>query len=133
MSNPMGDQFDLGNFELPGGPAPQEPVMPEAPQPAVDGDIGHGAVDESPTKGKKKKKKAKKQKKQKTPGEKGPSQWTPYTVMLGLALLAILVAICFLALELSRYGWDTSAENVGVLPAAARALYDALPTISAAA
>ena len=40
-----------------------------------------------------------------------------YTVMLGLSLLAILLAIGLLAIELTRYEWDTEARTVQVEPA----------------
>ena len=33
------------------------------------------------------------------------------TVMLGLSLLAIIIAVIVLAIELSRYQWDTSARS----------------------
>ena len=32
-----------------------------------------------------------------------------YTVLLGIALLSILMAIMFLCMELSRYNWDVKA------------------------
>jgi hypothetical protein len=35
-----------------------------------------------------------------------------YTVLLAIALLAILLAILCLSLELGRYGWDYKAESV---------------------
>ncbi len=35
-----------------------------------------------------------------------------YTVLLGLALTAILIAIICLVLELGRYGWDYKAASV---------------------
>jgi hypothetical protein len=34
-----------------------------------------------------------------------------YTVLLGLALTAILIAIICLVLELGRYGWDYKAAS----------------------
>jgi len=34
-----------------------------------------------------------------------------FTVMLGLSLLAIIIAVIVLAIELSRYQWDTSARS----------------------
>lgn len=34
-----------------------------------------------------------------------------YTIMLGLSLLAIVLAVIMLAVELSRYQWDTSARS----------------------
>jgi hypothetical protein len=35
-----------------------------------------------------------------------------YTVLLGLSLLAIIIAIVMLVLELGRYGWDYKAASV---------------------
>lgn len=35
-----------------------------------------------------------------------------YTVLLGIALVAILIAITLLCLELGRYGWDYNARSV---------------------
>ena len=35
-----------------------------------------------------------------------------YTVLLGLALGAILIAIILLVLELGRYGWDWKAASI---------------------
>jgi len=37
-----------------------------------------------------------------------------YTVLLGLALVAILTAITFLVLELGRYNWDYKAEGAKI-------------------
>ncbi len=34
-----------------------------------------------------------------------------FTIMLGLSLLAIIIAVVMLAIELSRYQWDTSARS----------------------
>lgn len=34
-----------------------------------------------------------------------------FTIMLGLSLLAIVIAVILLAIELSRYQWDTSARS----------------------
>mgnify|MGYP001426008312 CR=1 FL=1 len=34
-----------------------------------------------------------------------------FTIMLGLSLLAIIIAVVMLAVELSRYQWDTSARS----------------------
>ncbi len=41
-----------------------------------------------------------------------------YTVLLGLALLAIIIAIIMLVLELGRYGWDYKAASVRLSMAA---------------
>ena len=38
-----------------------------------------------------------------------------YTVLLGLALTAILIAIICLVLELGRYGWDYKAASVRLI------------------
>ncbi|HVU88345.1 MAG TPA: hypothetical protein VHD36_13575 [Pirellulales bacterium] len=35
-----------------------------------------------------------------------------YTVLLGLSLTAIIIAIIMLVLELGRYGWDYKAASV---------------------
>lgn len=35
-----------------------------------------------------------------------------FTVMLGLSLLAVTIAVIVLAIELSRYRWDTRARSV---------------------
>jgi hypothetical protein len=43
-----------------------------------------------------------------------------YTVLLGIALVAILMAITFLCMEMSRYKWDMKAAGaraVGFAPA----------------
>ena len=55
--------------------------------------------------------------------EKGPGIAVPkprpdiYTVLLGLSLTAILIAIICLVLELGRYKWDYKATNVRFSPA----------------
>ena len=55
--------------------------------------------------------------------DKGPGIPVPkpkpdiYTVLLGLALTAILIAIICLVLELGRYNWDYKATNVRFAPA----------------
>jgi hypothetical protein len=44
-----------------------------------------------------------------------------YTVLLGISLLSIVMAIIFLCMELSRYNWDikaSGAKAVGFAPAA---------------
>jgi hypothetical protein len=43
-----------------------------------------------------------------------------YTVLLGISLLAIIMAIIFLCMEMSRYNWDIKAAGaraVGMTPA----------------
>ena len=43
-----------------------------------------------------------------------------YTVLLGISLLSIVMAIIFLCMELSRYNWDVKASGakaVGFAPA----------------
>ena len=45
-----------------------------------------------------------------------------YTVLLGISLVAILMAITFLCMELSRYNWDVKAAGakaVGMAPGVA--------------
>ncbi|NMC22004.1 MAG: hypothetical protein GYA33_16480 [Thermogutta sp.] len=39
-------------------------------------------------------------------------QTSIFTVMLGLSLLALTIAVIVLAIELSRYQWDTRARSV---------------------
>jgi hypothetical protein len=52
------------------------------------------------------------------PQEKGPgflarlSESNPYTVMLVVSLVALLIAICCLLLEWSSYGFDTKAKGL---------------------
>jgi hypothetical protein len=41
-----------------------------------------------------------------------------YTVLLGLSLAAIIIAIIMLVLELGRYGWDYKAASVRLSMAA---------------
>jgi hypothetical protein len=53
-----------------------------------------------------------------------------YTVLLGIALLAILLAIMFLCMEMSRYNWDfkaAGAKAIGFAPAASEAPANGLP------
>lgn len=38
-----------------------------------------------------------------------------YTVLLGIALTAILMAILFLCLEMSRYNWDIKAAGASAV------------------
>jgi len=43
-----------------------------------------------------------------------------YTVLLGISLLAIIMAIIFLCMEMGRYNWDMKAAGaraVGMAPA----------------
>jgi hypothetical protein len=52
------------------------------------------------------------------PQEKGPgfiarlSESNPYTVMLVVSLVALLIAMCCLLLEWSSYGFDTKAKGL---------------------
>ena len=53
-----------------------------------------------------------------------------YTVLLGIALTAILMAILFLCLEMSRYNWDikaAGAKAVGFAPTGALSPANGLP------
>jgi hypothetical protein len=45
--------------------------------------------------------------------EKGSflSRFNIYTVLLGMAFLALCIACALLALELNRYNWDTKAQK----------------------
>jgi len=38
-------------------------------------------------------------------------KWDVYTTMLGLSVVAILIAITLLCLEMSRYNWDIKATS----------------------
>ena len=66
--------------------------------------------------------------------EKGPGIPVPkprpdiYTVLLGMSLTAILIAIICLVLELGRYNWDYKATNVRFAPAP---MASALPAFDA--
>ncbi|GAB4140219.1 hypothetical protein [Thermopirellula anaerolimosa] len=59
-------------------------------------------------------------------------QTSIFTVMLGLSLLALTIAVVVLAIELSRYQWDTRARSVrgSVM---APVVYPAVSTITVAA
>lgn len=119
MSNPTNDQFDFGDFDLPSEEAaPQEPQQPAVEQPQQ-----QAAPEEKQPAAPKQPKEGLLAQLKKT---------SPITVMLGLSLLAILVAIAFLAMELSRYGFDTSGSNYrqGVMTPVDQ---DTFPTISATA
>lgn len=53
-----------------------------------------------------------------------------YTALLGISLLAILLAILFLCLEMGRYDWDfkaAGAKAIGFAPAASEAPVNGLP------
>jgi len=59
---------------------------------------------------------------------------SPFTVMLGLALLAIVIAVACLAMELSSYNWDLSAKEYKESALAAPAsLQSGLPSTTATA
>jgi hypothetical protein len=88
----------------------------------------------------KKAKKEKKAKEKKVKKPKAPSdrwQWLlradPFTVMLALSLLAILIAVFCLVLELARYGFDIKAEEVRLDAARPSAVELASSDVSAAA
>ncbi|HVX63585.1 MAG TPA: hypothetical protein VHC19_23385 [Pirellulales bacterium] len=53
-----------------------------------------------------------------------------YTVLLGIALVAVLMSILFLCLEMSRYNWDIKAAGqsaVGYIPASNASPANGLP------
>lgn len=53
-----------------------------------------------------------------------------YTALLGIALLAILMAIMFLCMEMSRYNWDfkaAGAKAIGFAPSGMKAPANGLP------
>lgn len=103
-------------------------VAGEAAQPAI----------EAPKKGKKAKApKQKKEKKQKESTGEGLfarlQKTSPYIVLLGLSLLALLIAVLCLVIELSRYNFDLKAEEARQRSAMAPAAHSAPAMIKAAA
>ena len=58
---------------------------------------------------------------------------SPFTVMLGLTLLAVVIAVVCLAMELSSYNWDFSANEYKESALAALALQSVPPSTTAAA
>ncbi|NUQ65967.1 MAG: hypothetical protein HUU20_26195 [Pirellulales bacterium] len=124
MSRDPHDFDDLETAEY--QPSPEEEVAPESAPPAeeIEAEAEPAeTAEEEPKKGKKTKKakKAKKEKKPKAPKEPSEAGGLAkffgrqfpdvYSVMLMIALLAILVAIAVLAVELSRYGFDIKAPS----------------------
>ncbi len=59
-------------------------------------------------------------------------QTSIFTVMLGLSLLALTIAVIVLAIELSRYQWDTRARSVRA-GAAGAGVHAVVSTMTAAA
>jgi hypothetical protein len=108
-----------------------ETAPPEPDGDLVDAEIGEisdvdeGREEEPPEeeaeeKGKKKRKKKEKEKKEK---EKGPGlleklgSTSPYVIMLGISLLAIIIGIVCLLMELGRYGGQIKPTQARVAPA----------------
>ena len=104
------------DFGLPGDPSEEESAEEESSEEEADGKSK-----------KKKKKREKKKKKVRAKKEKAPKEKkdpeesgglllalrnaSPYTVMLGLAFLAILIAVLCLLKEIIDYGGDIGAES----------------------
>ena len=57
------------------------------------------------------------------------SRFNAFTVMLFLALVAILLSIALLAIELQRYDWDMDAKTAALGPRVSRVLDVAAPRI----
>ncbi len=122
----------MPDFGVPGseeGGAEPDFAMP-AEQPAFGASMAEGADDEpfvagaaddmgeaepavaaKGKKGKKKKSKAAKPKKAGKPLLERIAEASPYTVMLGISLVALIAAVVFLAIELNRYDFDLEAEQ----------------------
>jgi hypothetical protein len=129
----------------PAEPGPEEGIS--APTEATEGlaaglagigaDQAAEAPEEDGKKAKGKRKKEKKEKKEKPSDGEGLLQRlakaNPYVVMLGLALLALALAVIFLIVELNRYGYDIKAHEVNQRSVMAPAAQSAPETITAAA
>lgn len=112
------------------GAAPAEPdfAMPDEGEPI--GVMAEGAEEEGladfgdeavpAAKGKKGKKKSKskgkKSEKEGKPLLERIAEASPYTVMLGVSLVALIVAVICLAIELGRYDYDIKAEQLSQAP-----------------
>jgi hypothetical protein len=130
------DEFNFDDFQYSGvklSPVPDlnqpEPLADPVVTPLGDAPVAADAADLTPAepadkKGKKKKKdkpvKAKKPAKvavatphdgQSSPFMQKLTQLDPFTVLLGIALIALLVANAILFLELSRYGMDINTKG----------------------
>lgn len=122
MANDEGETLDFGEMgmlgDLPGGPPADEGLAPEDDAAPL---VEPGDEEE-----------------EEQEDEEKPTlleklrETSPYTVMLGLALLAVVIAVVILAMEWSSYNWDTGAkEYKGAM--AAPAAQSALPSTTAAA
>jgi hypothetical protein len=95
-------------------------------------------LDDEEEGGKKKKKKAKKRKQSDEEDEEGPTllgriaKTSPYTVMLGLSLVVLLIAVVCLYMELRGYNFDTKAKE-GRQRAMAVPVQSAFPSTTATA
>lgn len=103
-------EFESPEAEVASGTGEEDLLTQESPPPE----------EEQPKKGKKgKKPKKEKPKKEKKPRAESDGAGSPlrklfpsvYSVMLAIALLAILIAIAVLAVELSRYDFDIKAST----------------------
>jgi hypothetical protein len=55
------------------------------------------------------------------PSKSGLARIDVYTVMLAIALLAIVLAVVLLSMELGRYNWDIKAQSAPRAAAVGRA------------
>ncbi len=138
MAQPDKDDFNLEDFQYSGvklTPTPdfnqnapaEDPLTPPQANVAADASVSSSEevlpVEPGDKKAKKKAKKEKPAKVKKakalvevSEGEKTPSPFlkklseaSPYTVLLGLTVVALLLAVIFLFIELSRYDFNTKA------------------------
>ena len=124
MANEEGEPLDFGELgmlgDLPGGPATAEGAA--APEGGVAPLVEPSDEEE-----------------EEQEAEEKPSllerlgKTSPYTVMLGLTLLAIVIAVVLLAIEWSTYNWDTGAKEFKGTAMAAPAAQSAPASTSAAA
>lgn len=129
------DDLDLlGDGLTEGEPLDSSSLPDDSVVPQVDEDVTHELKEDEPDDKSKRKKKGKSKRKKKDKireeiSEKGEGEQagggllaaignaSPYTVMLGLALLAIAIAVFCLFKELGRYDYDIKAETRPVVMA----------------
>ncbi|MBN2577872.1 MAG: hypothetical protein JXB10_02690 [Pirellulales bacterium] len=147
LLGPFPDMESLGGAGLADDTAPpEETLSPDAVSPAQEAEesVEPEPVEEKGKKGKKKKKKEKKEKVKKIKAstkdsageEKGDKEHkkkssafskniteaSPYTVMLGIAVVFLLIAVFCLIVELNRYHFDVNAKEAKDLTAMRLAL-----------
>ena len=127
MANDEGETLDFGEMGM------LDEAMPEG-QPSPEGlaalEDGAGPLLESTEEG---------EEEEKEEEEEKPSllerirEASPFTVMLGLSLLAIVIAVVLLALEWGSYNWDTGAKEYKESAMAAPVVQSGPPSTTAAA